>query len=281
LEVPRALAVAADGTILVVGDQALVRWGPDGTPRGQIALPQAPQCLAVSADPTGAVARIYVGCGRRVIVLNAAGEVLAPWPDLDEASVLTAIAATSDHVMLADAGQREVRICDREGNVLRRIGAPDPDRNMPGFVVPSAHFDLTRGDDDTFWVVNPGMRRIECYTLAGELQAMWGSAGSELSDFFGCCNPVNLDRLPDGRFVTSEKGIPRIKVYSESGEFVSVVAGPAELDLNSTALVDARGAQSERVFDVAVRHDGAVLVLDPRQRCIRVFGPRKRAGGPT
>ena len=80
--------------------------------------------------------------------------------------------------------------------------------------------------------------------------------------------------LPDGRFVTSEKGIPRIKVYSDAGEFQHVVAGPSELGVSASALVDARGDQVERVFDVAVAQDGAVLVLDTLERCVRVFYPK-------
>ena len=35
-----------------------------------------------------------------------------------------------------------------------------------------------------------------------------------MADFFGCCNPAQLAVLPDGRFVTAEKGIPRVKIYS-------------------------------------------------------------------
>jgi len=36
---------------------------------------------------------------------------------------------------------------------------------------------------------------------------MWGKR-SGIADFFGCCNPAHLALLPDGRFVTSGKGIP-------------------------------------------------------------------------
>ena len=97
----------------------------------------------------------------------------------------------------------------------------DPERHTSEFVIPSPHFDLVAGPDETFWVVNPGKRRIESYSRPGELQSMWGQAGAALADFFGCCNPAHLALLPDGRFVTSEKGIPRIKIYSEAGEFAA------------------------------------------------------------
>jgi hypothetical protein len=195
------------------------------------------------------------------------------WPELEEKSVVTALVATAGHVVVADAGLREVRICDLAGTVARRIGSPDPDRNMHGFVIPSPYFDVACGDDETVWIVNPGMRRIECYSLTGELQSMWGEASSDLAGFFGCCNPAYLARMPDGRFITSEKGIPRIKVFSASGELETVVAGPKELGWNVAALVDARGDAVGRAYDVAVRSDGAVLVLDAKQRRVRVFRP--------
>lgn len=274
LQEPHSLAVASDGTILVAGDRAVVRLSPAGQVLGTIPLEQTPTCLAVAGAGTEVSERIYVGCGRHLSVFSAQGEPIGQWPDLEQRAVLTAIAVAPPRVFVADAGQRVVHILDLEGRVVGRIGAADPDRHMPSFVIPSPYFDLVVGPDETLWVVNPGMRRIESYSFTGELQSMWGRAGAGIADFFGCCNPAHLALLPDGRFVTSEKGIPRIKVYSDAGEFERVVAGPRELGVSASALVDARGDQVERVFDVAAAQDGAVLVLDTLERCIRVFYPK-------
>lgn len=279
LEDPRALAAAPDGTFYIAGDEALVHLAADGGLLATLALPEPPRCLAVLADADGAVDRLFVAGNRRVSVLSSAGEVLSQWPEWGEQSTVTALAVTPQRLAVADAGLREVRVCDLEGAVLQRIGVPDPDRNMPGFVIPSPYFDVSRGDDDTWWIVNPGMRRIECYSSDGQLQSMWGKAGADLADFFGCCNPSHLARLPDGRFITSEKGIPRIKVYSADGELDTVVAGPQELGLSAAALLDARNDIAGQPYDVTARADGAVLVLDTKQRCVRVFQPQ--AAGRT
>ena len=99
-----------------------------------------------------------------------------------------------------------------------------------------------------------------------------------MSDFFGCCNPAHFAILPDGRFVTSEKGIPRIKVYSAQGQFECVVAGPEQLAVDSRQLSDPRLAADKRVFDVAVDSRGRVLVLDPQARSVRVY-VRSRGSG--
>ena len=64
-------------------------------------------------------------------------------------------------------------------------------------------------------------------------------------------------------------------MYSDAGEFQRAVAGPSELGVSASALVDARGDQAERVFDVAAARDGSICVLDTRQRTVRVFYPKQ------
>ena len=77
---------------------------------------------------------------------------------------------------------------------------------------------------------------------------------------------MNFAILPDSRFVTCEKGIPRVKVYSADGVFESVVAG-AELF-----------AQSEVVIapDVAVDSRGRIMVLDQVGKAVRIFTSLER-----
>ncbi len=279
LQAPHALAVAADGTLWVAGDRAVVHLMPTGQTLCSVALDQEPTCLALGpASASGQPGRVYVGTGRRVFVFSESGEAVAQWPELGPKSQITALAATPHHVFIADAGQRIVLCCDQEGREQSRIGARDPERNMPGFIIPSPYFDLLTGADEIVWIVNPGVRRVESYSYDGQLQAMWGQAGSQLSDFFGCCNPAHLALLPDGRFITSEKGIPRVKIYSATGDFECVVAGAEELGVSAAALTDARGDQVERVFDVAGGPDGVVWVLDTQARTVRAFYPKLSAG---
>jgi hypothetical protein len=103
------------------------------------------------------------------------------------------------------------------------------------------------------------------------MEVRWGEAGSTIDDFFGCCNPSQFAVLPSGSIVTSEKGVPRVKVYSEFGEFECVVAGPQQLDVAEAELGDPRSVQAKAVFDVAADSQGRVLVLDPRKKSVRIF----------
>jgi hypothetical protein len=96
--------------------------------------------------------------------------------------------------------------------------------------------------------------------------------------FCGCCNPVYFKLAPSGEFLTSEKGLARVKVYSASGEFKGVVAGPetlvADKDLAKRACNDCRLGGA---FDVACDDKSRVFVLDPFRQSARLFTPRVKA----
>jgi Lon protease-like protein len=110
-------------------------------------------------------------------------------------------------------------------------------------------------------VVNPGKLRVETYSLDGDFgrDSTWGRSGPTPADFVGCCNPVHIAQLPDGRFVTSEKGSPRVKVYSEAGEFECVVATPASF------------SDKAKNLDLAVDASGRIYVLDAVRKAVRIF----------
>ncbi|MFO7908108.1 MAG: hypothetical protein ACQESR_13040 [Planctomycetota bacterium] len=273
LQNPAAIAVGPDGAIFVGGDRAIEVLYPDGS-SSITELEYSPTCLTIAAGDTGAK-QLYVGAGRHVLVLNEEMDVARQWSAGNSDSILTGIAVSEEDVFVADAGRRMVIHFDAAGNVLGTIGESDPERRMPGFVVPSGYLDLAIGPDNVLHVANPGMRRIEAYDFQGELQSYWGRAGPAWPEFFGCCNPAHLAVMPDGRFVTSEKGLPRIKVYSPLGEFQHVVAGPRQLGVEASALGDARGNQVKRVFDVAIDGADHVVVLDPRRPRVIVFAPEE------
>ena len=97
----------------------------------------------------------------------------------------------------------------------------------------------------------------------------------DIAGFCGCCNPVYFTRRPDGKFVTSEKGLNRIKIYDPKGRFEGVVAGPdqlvKDLDLAKKACAD---CQVGFGFDVACDSSGQVFALDPATKTVRVFTPK-------
>lgn len=268
---PRGVAVDAEDRIVVAGDKGLAVFDRDGTKRADYPLTDEPRCLAVAGPHHAFPGRIYVGMKNRVEVYEATGKRLVAWEALGPKAMLTSIAIGEQDVLVADAGNRIVLRCDPAGQIVGRIGQRDPARHIAGFVIPSPYFDVAMAADGLLRVVNPGAHRIEAYTLDGDLEVFWGGHSEGIEGFCGCCNPTNMAILPDGRFVTSEKGIPRVKVYAADGRFDGVVAGPETLAPGATILEETRPDHKLPVFDVAADSRGRVLVLDPLTRKVRVF----------
>jgi len=211
-------------------------------------------CLDVNQDGS-----IFLGMENHVEVFDKTGKQLKIWKTIGNNPVITSIVVTGKDVFVADAGDKVVYHCDLSGNLLNKIGEKDPAKGIAGFVVPSPYFDLKVGRDGGLWVVNPGRHRLEKYDHDGNILSEWGESTMAMEGFCGCCNPSNFAMLPDGSFVTSEKGIERIKVYGADGKFKYVVAGPGSF------------IEGTRGLDLAVDTKGRILVLDPEKKQVRIF----------
>ena len=260
LKRPTAIAVDEENRIYVGGDNVLLVMNSDGTKNSEIALSRRPRCLTVGNSQHLHPGRIYVGMKDHVEVIDTPDQPPVVWESLSEKAIVTSIAASEEDVFVADAGNKIVWRYDTSGKQLGQIGRRDPRRNIPGFVVPSPYFDLAVSPDGLLRVVNPGVLRIEAYTFDGDLELYWGEASSKLEGFFGCCNPSHFSLLPDGRFVTAEKGLPRVKVYDTEGNFQCAVVGPQQLQAKPA--------------DIATDHHGRILILDKHTSSVRIFEPK-------
>lgn len=249
-----ALAIDPRQILYVSADSALYILSAEGHQKARVVLPDAALCLAAPDGKT-----VYIGFRDHVSVYDYAGRKKADWISHGRDAVLTSIARSSQFVYAADAGQRLVWCYTRDGELLRNVGQKDSLRHIPGFIIPSPFFDLVVDHDDQLWVVNPGQHEIEQFTKDGDLRTYWGETNTAMEGFCGCCNPTHLALLSDGSFVTSEKGIPRIKVYSVAGRFQSVVAGSEQFDEDVAGL------------DLAVDRQDHIYVLDPKRKQVRVF----------
>ena len=266
-EQSQAIAVDSQGRIHIAGDNSVRVLDDNGGLARQIELEGMPRCLAVDAE-----GKTYVGFRDHLEVYDEKGARSARWEGLGGDARLTSIAVYKDNVFVADAGNRIVLRYDRAGEIINRIGGKDKERNIPGFVIPSPYFDLAVAKDGLLRVVNPGRHRIEAYTFDGDLEFWWGKASVKVDGFSGCCNPVNFAILEDESFVTSEKGLIRVKVYDVEGEFVGVVAGPRELAPECKARVCNLPSECQAGgFDVAVDGQGRVFVLDTINNVVRIF----------
>ena len=229
------------------------------------------RCLAVGKET------VYVGFDDHVETFSTEGERLAAWAPQGDRARLTSIAVGPEFAFVADAGNKVIHRYDLKGTHLGRIGDKRENPAVPGFVVPSPYFDLLLGEEGLLWVSNPGRHRVEAYTREGawEEPLTWGASAMlskpRIAGFGGCCNPARLARLPDGGFVTVEKGILQVKDFDRDGTFRCVVTGPDAFTRSDAHVEETRPDHKPKVIDVAVDGSGRVWVLDPNSGTIRVF----------
>lgn len=260
----RRLAIAPDGTLWVCSGNYVSAISPSGERGSELALDAPPQCAAVAED--GA---IFVGLRGHIVVFDASGRRRASWDAPDRKSWLTALALSAGEVFAADAGLRVLLRYDRSGRLLGRIGEKNRERGVPGFIVPSPFFDVKLAPDGLLRVTNPGRHRVERYTVEGDFEGAWGSPSMGIAGFCGCCNPISLVLLPDGRCVTCEKGLPRVKVYSATGELESVVAGVESFAANARACGPSDCTQGG--LDAVADAQGRIYILDRVTGEVRVM----------
>lgn len=267
------LAVDDKDRAYVVGDSTLLWFNSDGSLTGRIELDAEPRSLAVAGEGREMAGLLYIAFEKHVEVYQPDGTRVASWKPLGGKALLTAIVLGENEAFLADAGRRVVLRYDLQGKILGEIGRRDEERGILGFFIPSPYFALFLGEDGLLRVVNPGRHCIEYYTPEGRLEQplTWGRAGAGIDGFSGCCNPASIALLSDGRTVTSEKGIPRVKVYAEQGCLDSVVAGPSDLVPPAAAIEETRTEYRLRAPMVAVDSRDRVLVLDPATNSVRIF----------
>jgi hypothetical protein len=257
LKQPTALAVGPDGKIYVGGDNSIQVIDSKGAKSADIKLDYKVKCLAIGNEQHKYPGRIYLGTSTGVEVIDINGKPIQTWDKLNEKALPTSIAVGENDVFLADAGNRIVWHYDSDGKLINKIGAADRARNIPGFFIAKPNFDLAIGRDGLLYVVNPLALRLEAFTFQGDREFSWGKGSPAIDGFFGCCNPANFAVLSDGRFVTAEKGLPRIKIYSHQGKFECVVAGHEQF--------------SSIAADLAVDQHDRILALDPDKKRIVIF----------
>ncbi len=210
-------------------------------------------CISISEDGT-----IYLGMVDHIEVYSASGGKIASWESRGEGAIFTSIAQTETSVFVADAGNKIVYHYNHKGDLLNTIDGKNPD-NPKGFIIPSAYFDLLIGRNDELWIVNPGLHQLGMYRPNGELISSWGETSMRWEGFCGCCNPSHIAMLSDGSFVTSEKGIERVKIYHPDGEFKCVVAAPDDF------------IDGTRDLDLSVDSKDRIYVMDKEKGLIRIF----------
>ena len=252
--------VDAGDQVIALGDGHVRVFSAGGEPVLQWRAGDGAECLA--AGPDG---RVYVAGAGRVEVFEGAGRPAGGFQFGDAAKPpsVSAIAVHGGDILVADASARIIRRFDATGRQRNLIGDQGKTKT---FMLPNGRLDV---DVDVAGVVratDSGRHQVTSWALDGTPIGRFGKFGmQDPADFVGCCNPINVATTPDGKVVTSEKMVARVKVFEPDGRLLAVI-GTEHFDPMCTQI------------HVAVDSKGRILAADPVRRRIQVFSPAAPGG---
>lgn len=230
---------------------------PEGAKISEIKISKKPTAFTICKE-----ALIYICFQNYILIYDIHGEIVKESHAENERSFFSSIAVGEDEVFVADAGLRQVIVYDKDLIKQTSFAGESGVSDVHGFIIPSNHFALALDTDMALWVVNPGLHAIQNYSYDGRLRGYWSKTSYQIDGFSGCCNPFYLKFLPNGNMLTSEKGLVRVKIHKESGEFVSVVAPPKKFKTGGVAPA------------ITIDENDNVIILDFDNNMIRFFNKK-------
>jgi hypothetical protein len=266
----RGLFLAADGDVLVAGDDGFRRFSAEGEEKAAERIGAPAHALWQDAEGD-----IWLASDKRVFHFPADGGTVGRWvpPYEGEHGRITSIAVSRGEVFLAVEDRRRGSVwrCPMDFSGAELLFEPNPEAGILPIIAPSPYIDLGITEEGNVLVGNLGQRQVQLFSPKGDLLAVWGRSSFAIDGFCGCCNPVTVAALPDGRVVTGEKGLKRVKIYRTSGDLDTVVAAPSEF--TSSALAGEPDPIKLKGLDVAVSADNSVYVLDQTDGTVHVMMP--------
>jgi hypothetical protein len=252
------VAVGDADQVVALGDGHVRVFTPGGEPVRQWRASDGAECLTVGADR-----RLYVAGAGRVEVFEADGRRVGGFAFGDAAKPpsVSAIAVRGTDILVADASARIIRRFDATGQQRNLIGDQGKTKT---FMLPNGRLDLDVDAAGVVRATDTGRHQVTAWRLDGTPVGRFGKFGmQDPADFVGCCNPINVATTPDGKVVTSEKMVARVKVFEPEGRLLAVI-GTEHFDPKCTQI------------HLAVDTKGRILAADPVRRRVLVFS----AGAP-
>jgi len=256
-----AVAVDPADDIYVLSDGEVHVFDPRGNPLQNWKSPVGARCMAI-----GSGGRIYFGGSGGVEIFSAAGKRESGFPvgENGKTASITAIKVSGREILVADATARCIRRYSESGKQIGEIGTQNKTR---GFMLPNRSLDIDVDAKGVIRATDTGRHRVSSWRLDGTPAGQFGKFGlSKPEDFVGCCNPVNVAVAPDGKIVTAEKVIARVKVFDDTGKLLALI-GPDHFDPQCIHL------------HLAVDSRGRILIADPIRLEVKVFSKRIQSGG--
>lgn len=251
----KAIAIAVDknNNTYISGDNKIIILSKNGTKTDEFATEITATALIVGDNILCAAFK------NKVELFTLEGKPIKNWSDLSEKAYITSLAVIADQIFVSDAESALVYKYSLDGKLLQTIGSKADKNEMNSFILPSYYFDVAIAPDNSLWVANTGRHKLVNFDNEGKMLSFWGDTSSGVEGFCGCCNPSHFAIMSDGSFITSEKGIVRVKKYNSAGVFECALAGQEYFTENATGL------------DIAINTNDEILVLEPDASTLHIF----------
>jgi len=242
----KAVAVSPEGNIFLGGDSFLTCYNKELKEIWNQKTPDKITAITISGDT------VFATSEELIFLVNTGGKPIGEWGPYEENSLFTSVTANKNYLSVADAKNKIVYILKKDGEVISIIG-----QSGEKLLIPSPYFDVCLTPDNTLFLAHTGNFRIEKRSIEGRFISTFGKSGTAPEDFCGCCNPAHFAVIPQG-FVTSEKGINRIKIMGPEGGFVEYVS--SENDFVASVPLDVASIDGNIIYG-ANPADGKLYVF--------------------
>ncbi len=244
-----------DRNILVCGNKKLLLLSTGAVLEKVVELKSAPLAICHNRE-----FGIFMAFNNHIGLYSYEGDFIEEVFQLDGKNKITSMILFSGYLFLADTvGKKIIRynIHDKKHMEINRY-------NEQKFILPSPYFELAAGQEGTFFVTDPGRRKIVNLDINMNYLSSWGKSSIALDGFAGCCNPVQLAVTNRVEFITAEKGNNRIKLYSEKGEFLDLI------------LINDNLPKGAEIRDIAVDGNNSLYILE--DKVLEIFSPLNKGG---
>ena len=282
---PICFALLGDSIFVIgsVNPHTLSFFDEKGTLLRKVDLPEEPKTIVCGTANTIFTNKIVVTHPAQIAVYNAEGEhefVLWKDPKMPPLGTITnkgyiivdlrSLVLTSDYLFAADTNQCSIYRFTTEGDL-------DLTFDFEDFTVYASPITMTFSHaDGLLYIANPGKHRVEVFTQDGvhRPELSWGEPSGNLNGFAACCNPIDVVALDDGRIVTVEKAVSRIKIFGSNGKLDGVVAGHNVLERIPPSIQNRQPLEpGGRYFSAVPLSEERIAVFDFDGQLIRIFAP--------
>jgi len=206
----------------------------------------------------------------------------------DRESQSRSLVLTPDYLFVAETGNRHIYRFHAEdfrhsltfgrganpGMDFPAIGFEWLKQPFDGFIVYAAPITMTFSPiNGLLYIANPGRHRVDVFTQDGiyRPELSFGEPTGRLDGFTACCNPIGLAVLDDGRILTVEKAVSRVKIFQPDGQLDTVVAGADILEALPPGMARKPLDPGGRYFSAVPLSDGRIAVFDFEYATVRIF----------